>query len=97
VQDFSEFVVIDTDDFGQDVESPGGENEVVNLVDGFERVGYSSGVTVDPNANHRLAVKSQLGGIGHRNNLHNAGVRELAHPLTDCRFAESHSFADFGI
>ena len=97
MQDFSEFVVIDTDDFGQDVESSGGENEVVNLVDGFERVGYASGVTVDPNSNHRLAVKTQLGRIGHRNDLHNASVREFAYPLTDRCFAEPHSFPDFGI
>jgi len=54
-------------------------------------------VIAGSDADHGLAMETQLAGIRDRHDLHNSGISELSHSLTHGGFAQPHPFADFGI
>ena len=87
-------VVVDGDDFGDDVEAAGGHDDVVGFVNGGDLVGDHAHVAVYANADQRFAAVAELQRIGDRDNLHDAGVLQSLDAPAHGRFGESDFFGD---
>ncbi|MEG8034502.1 hypothetical protein QP157_03940 [Sphingomonas sp. LR61] len=97
VEQFDQVVVVLADDLDHQVEAAGGHDEVVDRRQLFEGIGDCSGVTADPDADHRLPVEAELHRVGDRDDLHDAGLGELLDALPDRRLAETDGLADLAV
>jgi len=94
IQEVDECVVIDGDDFGDDVEAAGGHDDVVGFVNRAILSATSRNVTVDADPDERFAAITELQRIGNRDDLHDAGILEALHATSHARFGESDFVCD---
>lgn len=97
VQQLDERVIVLAHDLGEDVEGARAEHDVADLRHLRELVRDDPGVTRDADAEHRLSAETEPHGIGHGDDLHHPGVRELLHPLADGGLAEADGLPDLGV
>mgnify|MGYP003382110805 CR=1 FL=1 len=97
IQEFNERVVVFADDFGKDVKRACAEDNVVDLGHLGEAVGHDSGITRDPDPEHRLATKAEAHRVSDRNDLHHTRLGELLHALTHGRLTETNRLANFSV
>ena len=95
--ELDEVVVVLADHLGEQVVGAGGEHDVVGRGDRTDGLRDLGRVAAHLDAHHRLAGEAELHRVGHRDDLHDAGLLQLLNPLAHGRLAEAHGLADLGV
>jgi len=88
-EQLEKLVVVLAHDLGEDVEAARGGDDVVDGRHLRQCLGDRGQVAVDADADQRLAAKPHLEGVGHRDDLHDAGVEQPLDPLPHGRLREA--------
>ena len=95
--DLQQVVVVLADDLDHEVEGARGDDHVVDLGHGGQRVGDGLEVALDVDADHRLAPEAHGERVGDGDDLHHALVEQLLDALAHGRLGEADGLADRGV
>ena len=87
-------LVVHRQDLADQVERAGGDDDVVDVGHPGQRVTDDVEITVGVDADQGLALEAGLQRVGDRDDLHDAGVEQLLHPLAHGRLGQAHRLAD---
>jgi len=90
-------VVVDDHRLGEDVERACRQHHVHQFGNLGQRRGGAFEIPFDVDPDHQLAGEADLLRVGHRHDLHRAGLDQLLDPLPDCRLRQPDRLADGGV